>query len=144
MAKFKFKFDSVNKVKQNLEKKVKRELAIVNMEINNISLEIEQLYKEKEKVRQGAFNNSRIRANELQAQLNYENFVDELIKSKKEKKAEKEIEKGKIIEELAMKKKEVKIFDSLKDKHYQNYLVEENKAELSLLDDIASKRLTKA
>jgi len=144
MAKFKFKFDAVNKVKQNLEKKVKRDLGLINMEINNISTEIENLLTEKEKVRKGSFSGSRIKTNELQTRLNYENFLDEIIKTKLERKASMEIEKEKIIEELAQKKKEVKIFDSLKEKHFQQHMVIQNKNELFLLDEIAAKKFSNA
>ena len=144
MAKFKFKFDAVNKVKQNLEKRVMRDLALINIEINNISIEIENLFTEKQKVREASLSNSRIKANELQARLNYENFLDEIIKIKMDRKVSMEIEKGKIIEELAQKKKEVKIFDSLKEKHFQKYIAEQNKNELLLLDEMAAKKFSNA
>lgn len=144
MTKFKFKFEAVNKVKQNLEKKVTRDLALINLEINSISNEIENLFAEKQKVRSGSFTGSRIKANELQTRLNYEKFLDEIIKIKLERKASMEIEKGKIIEELAQKKKEVKIFDSLKEKHLQLHNLEQNKNELFLLDEIAAKKFSKA
>jgi len=140
MAKFKFRFESVEKVKLSLEKKVEKELSIVNMEIYKEQQEIEKLIVQKRELKESAFLNSKQRASEIQTRMNYENYVDALIEEKKKEIVKLEQKKDNVIKELAEKKKEIKIFDSLKEKHLLNYIKEENKIELNLLDEIAGKK----
>lgn len=140
MAKFRFRFDSVEKVKISLEKKVEKELSIINMKIFIEQQAFEKLVDEKNKLHESAFKVVKQKASEIQARFNYETYLDSLIEQKKADLLSLERKKEKIIQELAEKKKDVKIFDSLKEKHLLKYIAGENKAELNLLDEIAGKK----
>ena len=140
MAKFKFKFETVERVKQNLEKKVERDLALVNYEIQTNQKELDDLEKEKNELRENAVRQVKIKASEIKAQMNYESYLEAVIEEKKKLIEALEKKREEVLIDLTEKKKDVKIFDTLKGKHLVEHIKQENKNEQIFIDEIAGKK----
>ncbi len=137
MPKFKFKYDSIKKVKTLLEKKVQKELAVIDFEI-------ERNVAEKVKIILEIENNLKnIRSNkisELKAVENYkaslekkvENIQKQIIRLNKNKEDK--------VNELIEKSKETKIFQTLEENHFENFKYEENLKDESEINEIATQK----
>ena len=132
MAKFKFKYDPIKRVKEQLEKKVQKEIAELNDRIENNKTKINTIENEmnlkKLKFKKGA------KVSELQFQKNYETYMQGLIESIKRK--------TKLLE-LLDKTKEKKMFVKLEEKHLEKFNKEENKLEATRIDEVASQSFTR-
>ena len=137
MSKFKFKYDSIKKIKELLEKKVQKELALLDLEIEwNIS-ECEKLIQERKENLKNRKNN---KVSELNAVENYKKSLDKKIEiiqrqivSLKKKKEEK-------LKELIEKSKEHKIFQTLEDLHLEDFKYEENLNDENKINEIATQK----
>lgn len=142
MANFKFKFESVKKVKEAFEKKAQKELAQIDLiirkhqeikekltiEINNLR---KQAYKHKMNIAElrfiGDYNNV------LKKQLDMESEVIISLENKRMKK----------IEEVAAKSKEKKMMDLLEENYKFNFTKDVNANELKTMDEIAVQNFNK-
>lgn len=142
MANFKFKFESVKKVKEAFEKKAQKELAQIDLiirkhqeikekltiEINNLR---KQAYKHKMNIAElrfiGDYNNV------LKKQLDMESEVIISLENKRMKK----------IEEVAAKSKEKKMMDQLEENYKFNFTKDVNANELKTMDEIAVQNFNK-
>jgi flagellar export protein FliJ len=141
MAKFKFKYDPIKRVKEQLEKKVQKEIAELNDRIENNKIKISGIENEmnlkKLKFKKGA------KASELQFQKNYEIYMTGLIESIKIKISELVKQKNIKLLELIEKTKEKKMFIKLEEKHFEKFNKEENKIEATRIDEVASQSFTR-
>ena len=141
MAKFKFKYDPIKRVKEQLEKKVQKEIAELNDRIENNKIKITSIENEmnlkKQKFKKGA------KASELQFQKNYETYMLGLIETIKVKINELVKQKNKKLLELIEKTKEKKMFVKLEEKHLEKFNKEENKLEAARIDEVASQSFTR-
>jgi flagellar export protein FliJ len=135
MPKFKFRFDSVMDVKKILEKKIQKEIFLIEKEINDYKQKRQIILDEKEKTRREMSGLSRVSA--YQSAKIYDAQLEKMIQNLEKKIVllyEKKNEKTK---ELVEKKKEHKILEVLKENQQQNFLEEEKKIELKELNEIA-------
>ena len=141
MAKFKFKYDPIKRVKEQLEKKVQKEIAELNDRIESNKTKIYSIENEmnlkKLKFKKGA------KVSELQFQKNYETYMQGLIESIKRKINELVKQKNTKLLELLDKTKEKKMFVKLEEKHLEKFNKEENKLEATRIDEVASQSFTR-
>ena len=136
MSKYKFKFQSIANVKEILEKKILREISIINKEIINRKNERDIFIEERKKVLKDILKH-KLKTSDYQSIKKYdEQLRKEIVHIEKEIESclkRKELKQ----KELLVKKKEIKAFEILKENDYSNFLIEERKTELKMLNDIA-------
>lgn len=143
MSKFKYKFETVKKIKETLEKKTQKELSIIELEVSKINEEIKNLFLTKKLNKAKLTNNGTVKVNMLHYLQNYELFIDGKIESLQRRVIELLKEKEKKITELAQRTKETKMFEKLKEKHFADYLNEQKKIEQIEIDEIATKKFVR-
>ncbi len=136
MAKYKFKFESIVKVKEMLEKKIQVEISGINKEIDDLRFDMKNLLDEYKRVslqmseksiRVSDFQSIKMYSSQLLKQIEIlERKIEECQKRKEEKQ-----------KELIERKKEIKAFEIMKESDYENFLVEERKTELKALNEVA-------
>lgn len=135
MAKFIFRLNSVKMVKENYEKKAKRELAVINNFINDHQKMREQLIEEVNSLRNSI--KLRMTASELKFLSGYKNSLAMKIKNEEAELTRLEQEKKRKISEVMQRAKEKKILTQLEEHQKDEFLKEENKKELKQFDEIA-------
>lgn len=138
MSKFVYKFETVKKVKERLEKKVQRELAMIEAQIENCKNDLNTLLEEE--LMNRSTGKRRTKISELNFNKGYELYMEKRKNIVLQKINELNKQKENKINELIQKSKEHKIFDSLEEKHREVYHQEQNKDELGKLDEIAIQR----
>lgn len=143
MGKFTYKFNSIKKVKEALEKKAQKEVASIDLLIEENENNIEKI-KQTIVNNKAVLNNIKISARVLQENKNYEKaLLDNIIEIEKiiEKLKNKRVEK---LNELIKKSKDAKIFNTLEDIHKENFNNEEKRLEMLVLDEIASQKFSRS
>ncbi len=138
MNKFHYKFDSVRKVKEIQEKKVQKEIALLELEIENFTQALNILIEQKQKVKSEASSKKSMKISELQffdqqeqlLEMKAKEFLTNISRLTEEKKIK--------IADLQQKTKEHKIFDLLEEKHYESFLTERNQFEQKEIDEMAT------
>ncbi len=142
MAKFKYKFESVKKVKENLEKKAQKEVAIIDLEIEKLKQSYIDVEKEGvEGLRKNESKN--VRVDDLKFESNYKKVIQNRLADIQKNIAKMEILREKKIAELIQKSKEHKIFDALKENHFEKFTQEQNKSEMLFIDEIATQKFNR-
>lgn len=136
MAKYKFKFDSILRIKEILEKKTKEEISIINLEIENLKKQKELIINERNKVL-AKMTEQMLKVSDYQSMKMYDNHLEQELIHIENKiiNAYKELEKKQ--KELVERKKEVKSFEILKENDKENFMIEERRSELKTLNEIA-------
>lgn len=135
MAKFIFRLNSVKKVKENYEKKAKRELAVINNFIYDHQKLREQLIEEVNSLRNSI--KPRMTASELKFLGGYKNSLVLRIKNEEAELTRLEQEKKRKVSEVMQRAKEKKILTQLEEHQKEEFIKEENKSELKQFDEIA-------
>lgn len=142
MAKFKYKFESVKKVKENLEKKAQKEVAIVDLEIEKLKQSYIDVEREgAEGLRKNGSKN--VSVAELKFESNYKKVIQNRLVDIQKNITKMEKLREKKIAELIQKSKEHKIFDALKENHYEKFMQEQNKSEMLFIDEIATQKFNR-
>ncbi len=142
MAKFKYKFESVKKVKENLEKKAQKEVAIIDLEIEK--LKQSYLDVEREGIEGLGKNESKnVRVSELKFEKNYKRVTQYRLADIQMNIQKMEKLREKKIAELIQKSKEHKMFDALEETHYEKFIQEQNKNEMLFIDEIATQKFNR-
>ncbi len=142
MAKFKYKFESIKKVKESLEKKAQKEVAVIDLEIEKLKQSYVDVEKEGlDGLRKNESKN--VSVAELKFEINYKKVIqNRLIEIQKNiLKMEKLREKK--IAELIQKSKEHKMFDALEETHLEKFMQEQNKNEMLFIDEIATQKFNR-
>lgn len=136
MAKFKFKFETVKRIKDKLKSKAQKEFAEINVRIEQKELKIEETKKEllenKIMLRDGVS-----KVSELHFYERHGIFLNGRIKKLQKDLMELEREKAERLEELVTKTQESKMFELLEDKHLIKHNEQELKEENTFLDELA-------
>jgi flagellar FliJ protein len=143
LAKFKYKFNTIKEIKQRFEKKVQKELAVIDLDIANTQKEIlklQQLIKE-QKIKK--IENKFIKLTDLHFYEKYESYLKEQIQVFNKHLDKKKIERKKKFEELIKRSKETKIFEKLEEKHFEDFKNTQEKLEQKEMDEIAVKEYFK-
>lgn len=136
MAKYKFKFESIMKVKLILEKKIQEEISRINKEIDDLRFEMKHLANEKKRVSLQMTEKS-IKVADFQSMKMYNAHLQqqvEILERKIESSLRRREERQK---ELVEKKKEIKALEIIKENDYQNFLLDERNSELKALNEVA-------
>lgn len=140
MKKFVYKFDSIRKVKQALEKKAQKEVALIDVEIKKAKQKIIDLNTEKKSYKEKIGGKKTIKAHEMHFQLEYEMEIDNKIVECQNELIELDKKRVEKVKELTEKTKETKMFDKLEEKHYENFIIEQNRIDQLETDDLATKK----
>ncbi len=142
MQKFKYKFDSILKVKENLKKQAMKEVAKVGKEIEEKKTQKEELILELAMCKQNS-KKAVMKISELQFIESHIFFL-----SKKIEFVEGELSRLKLVlkmkqSELLEKTKESKIFHKLKESKLVSHMHEEKKEESKILDELAIQKMSR-
>ncbi|MFA8341671.1 MAG: flagellar export protein FliJ [Rhodothermaceae bacterium] len=140
MAKFKYKFESIKKIKKLIEKKTQKELMVIEADIQKTKQAIVEVNAIKDESKKSVYSKVHLTINEVKFQQGYERYLDEKIARLKRELIEQEKRKIEKLKELAEKSKEHTVFEKLKEKHYSDFILEENRKEQIEIDEIASIR----
>lgn len=140
MNKYTYKFESVKKVKKTLEKKTQKELAEINVKIDDLTDKCFQVEEEKGKTLMMMKESRNIKAAEIHNYIGRKNYLESLVDNYKHQISVLQKEKVKKIVELEQKSKEHKIFEKLDEINYSEHLAESNRQEQMMIDEIAIKK----
>lgn len=143
MAKFKYKFETIKKIKETMEKKTQKELSLIELEITKTNEAIKNLLVSKKLHKAKLTTNGTVKVNMLHCLQNYELLIDKKIETLQKHITELNKSKEKKIAELAQRTKEAKMFEKLKEKHYLDFLNEQKKNEQIEIDEIAAKKFVR-
>jgi flagellar export protein FliJ len=143
MAKFKYKYEPIRKVKEQLQKKVQKEISIIDLEIGKLKSEISELLEKLKIEREKAIGKNSIKVSELHFYSKYETYTNQNIKRLNKLINELKIKRLKMVKELMQKSKEAKIFETLKEKHQEDFKKVQDKIEQLQMDEIAVNNFNK-
>lgn len=142
MAKFKFKFDNVKKVKEALETKAKKEVAVIDSEIAKENNDKQKLIDETNENRKNYSGNS-LRISELRFIKNYVYANEKKIEKIEDNIHKLDIKRDAKMHELVEKKKENKILEKLEENMQKEFDKEQNKLDLKKFDEIATQKFVR-
>jgi flagellar export protein FliJ len=139
MSKFVYKFRSIQKVKEALQKKVQKEIALIDLEKEKLKKQFDNISNEEHASKKQSLKKD-VSVGEIKFKKSYELCLDRK-KSMLLKEIEKLNKKRDIkLTELLQKSKEHKIFDSLEEVYLENYKKEENRSESKFIDELATQK----
>lgn len=143
MPNFKFKFESVRKVKETFEKKAQKELAQIDLFITKHQQLRQTLIDEINELRNSTYR-KKMNISELQFIGGYDTVLRQQIDMQTEVIIKLEKKREKKIEEVVIKTKEKKMLNQLEETHKENFNKEVNTVELKFFDEIAVQNFNKA
>lgn len=142
MSKFRFKFESVKRVKETFEKKAQKELAQIDLFITKHQGLKQKLEDEINDLRNSAYK-KRMNISELQFIGGYDNVLKQQVEMQAEVINQLEKKRNKKIEEVVVKTKEKKILSQLEESHREKFYKDINVAELKEFDEIGVQNFNK-
>lgn len=139
MAKFKFRLQSLIKVKELQEKKVERELAAIKNKILQEQLRLENLRQEQEKLISSSPAKGKVRAADIALHQDYIHKISGQIHFENEKIEVLSKSENKKIDEVMGVKKDKEAIEHLKEKQFEEYKKDLEKKEQVLIDAIAQR-----
>lgn len=137
MAKFNYKFKTIKKVKEQIEKKHQKELAICDLEIKRIENYLIELKDSIINEKARLLINNQIKISDAHFFSKYENFVNGKLKAAEKELSAKKKERIKKMKILVEMSKETKILEKLEEKHKVEFFKEQERLEQIDLDEIA-------
>lgn len=138
MSQFLYKFDSIKKTKDILEKKVQKELADIDIQIENLSDEFVKLEKKKENSVKNLQQYKRV--SDLKQLDNYRNNLKQQMEVVKKKIDLLTLKRENKLDELIIKSQESKMFRKLEEVHLEEYNHEENIKEEKIINEVATQK----
>lgn len=143
MSNFKFKFESVRKVKETFEKKAQKELAQIDLFITKHQALKQKLIDEINDLRNSAYK-KKMNVAELKFIGGYDTVLRQQIDMQNEVIIQLEKKREKKIEEVVVKTKEKKMLNQLEETHKENFNRETNALELKFFDEVAVQNFNRA
>ena len=143
MAAFVYKFKTVKKVKEQLKKKIEKELAEVELEIKEAEKKIEDLEKELDNVLK-SFSEKNMKVSVMKFKKSSENILKNKIETANKELRKLNDKKKLVIAELEKKSKEHKIFDILEDNMREKFNIEQNRIENGKIDEVAVQKFARS
>lgn len=137
MAAFKFRFESIHAIKERLEKKVQKELAVIDLDLANKREKILELNKILKEQKQKKLDRKTKKISEYHFDEKYESYLEEQINLTQKYIAAKKNERNKKLKELVQKAKETKTFEKLRENHLENFIKDQEKKEQKEMDEVA-------
>ncbi len=141
MPKFIYKFDTIRKVKESLEKKAQKEVAEIDLSIQKYKKNLQKLMDE-EKAESSKFTTN-IKIMELKERQAYLVSLKKKIENVQLQINALYLQREKKIRELIQKSKEHKIFDSLEDVYREQFNEEEKRVEMVQVNETATQRFVR-
>lgn len=135
MAKFNFKFDNIIRIKEVLEKKIMKELALIDREIESSNAKKKLLIDKKKELFE-AITSGQIKVYEFKSARMHIRHIERNIHNIEKKIKELEHRREQKNLELIQKKKELKIFETLKENKQEEFFFENNREELKQMNEI--------
>ena len=136
MEKFKFRLESVKKVKEAFEKKAQKELAQIDSFIKKHELLKNKLIEEVNTLRNSGYRN-RVRVCDLQFIGGYNDVLSHQIEFEDQELVKLEKQRETKVKEVTIKTKEKKMLAQLEETHREKFERELFKNELKQFDEIA-------
>lgn len=143
MAKFLYKFRTVKKIKEILEKQAQKELAETQAKIDLVLLEIEQVKELKTKSKADKEKSGKVKISDLQFMENFTSSLDDRIKALYQEVDNLNKVKEQKIQKLIERAKDSKVFQKLEEKYKEEFLIELNRLEQKEMDEIALRKFSK-
>ncbi len=136
MSEFKYKFESILRIKNILEKKVLKEIASIELEISKAEDYKKKLIQKLKNLNDSTLK-GKIKALEYQSLKAHCKLIEKEIESAERRILDLNNKKKLKYEELKERTKERRIIEKLKEKKYEEFMMESNRKELKYLDEIA-------
>ena len=137
MAKFEYKFKTIKDIKERLEKKAQKELAIIDLEIKNKNEEILELTKQLQECNRKKLESKSNKIKDLHFYEKYQRFLIEQIELVQKYILARKKERAKKMLELVKKSQETKTFEKLEEKHLTEFLKAQDKLDQKEMDEFA-------
>lgn len=142
MSKFVFKYSSVKKIKENFERKAQKELAQIDLFIQQQEKLKQELIDEINSLRNNK-TKKRVCAADLIFAGGYKNCVIKKIESVDSELNNLTNKRNQKLDEVLQKSKEKKVLNKLEEIHIDNFLKESNQIETKELDEIAVQKFSR-
>ena len=139
MSKFKFKFESVQKVKSSLEKKAQRELALLEKELEQKRNEYNKVLEE-ELLAEKKLTKKSIKISEMKHYEFYILSIKKKLAGIQKEIDDLEVKKQNKITELVRKSQDHKIFNILEEIQHQDFDSIQNSLEKKSFDEMATQK----
>ena len=139
MARFKFRLQSVIKVKEIQEKKIQREIAQVKRRILQEQKNLESLEDEREKLISASPLNGKVKAADMVVHQDYMKKISELIRFENDKIENLTEFESKKIDEVLDVKKDKEAIEHLKEKRLEEMRRDIDRKEQILIDAVAQR-----
>jgi flagellar FliJ protein len=139
MAKFKFRLQSVIKVKEIQEKKFERELAMIKRKILQEQARLDDLRVERERLVSTSPLNGKVRAADMAIHHDYIRRISDEIHFENARIAVLAQSESKKIDEVLDVKKDKEAIEHLKEKQFEEYKRDLDKKEQVLIDAVAQR-----
>lgn len=139
MSKFNYRFESIKKVKESLEKKAQKEIAEIEVFIERQRQEYNKVVEEGKKTKRD-ISHEKLSASELKFIKAYEEDIKMQLLLIKEKIEQLKLQKDEKMIELIQKTKENKIFGTLRENHLELFRLGEKKFEMDSINEIATQK----
>jgi flagellar FliJ protein len=137
MAKFKYRFETIKEIKERLEKKVQKELAVIDLDIANRRDEILELSKKLKDQKHKKLEQKSKKILDYHFDEKYESYLAEQISLIQKYIADRRIERNDKLKELVQKSKETKTFEKLKENHLSDFIKSQEKLDQKEMDEFA-------
>ena len=139
MKKFNYKFETIKKIKETQEKQAQKEVASVDLEIEKWEEKKLKLLDDAKKARE-EFPNVSITISDVAFHKSHQLVLKHMIEDAQYKIDELQRIREKKMKVLIEKTRETKMFESLKEKHFEKYMKEQNMLENSQIDEFATQK----
>ena len=139
MSKFNYRFESIKKIKDSLEKKAAKELAEIDVFIERQRQEYNRVVERSNNTKRD-ISHEKLSSFELKFIKGYEEDLKQQLLLIKLKINQLELKKDEKMVELVQKSKENKMFGTLKENHLEIFQLNENKIEMDSINEMATQK----
>lgn len=136
MSKFVYRYDTVLRIKEVFEKKILKEISDIEKTIEKLEADKKKLITKKENLAQ-KITEGKIKVIDYKSAKSLCKTLEKEIVSIEKKIYEWQLKRKSKLDELIERKKEIQILETLKEKQYEDYLIDSNREELKQLNEIA-------
>ncbi len=135
MGKFNYRFDSIIRVKEILEKRIQEEIALIDKEIKDLRYQNSLIVEERGKNQRNMLSRP-LKAAEFQSAKLYDSLLEKQIIEIQKKIELNLLKRQDKYRELVERKKEQKVFETHKENQHIEYIVDEYRRELKDINEI--------
>ncbi|MBU1101684.1 MAG: flagellar FliJ family protein [Bacteroidetes bacterium] len=139
MKKFNYKFESIQKIKKTQEKQAQKEVATIDLEIEKWKEKRGRLLIEAKTARD-EFPFENITVSDIAFHKNHQLVMKRMIEDTNQQISSLQLSREKKMTELLERSRESKMYEILKEKHLDIFVKEQDKIELSQIDEFATQK----